>query len=180
VHFELARRQIELGQAQALAQLRAIVRMKKERKALDSQVSVAIVLAISRMYLRICVQVANALDVDAHKLMIGAFECEVREGLGREANLRVVDEARVRVVLGVVAVDEVLQVVEGRVGSIDKLDYRHLKHVDLFGRIVAVVDLGPQFSVHLQLDVLEVTLARNFRTHVVFGNVVARLKPISS
>ena len=50
--------------------------------------------------------------------------------LGRVAE-RVLDEARVAVVLDVVALDEVLEVVERLVGPVDELDHTHLHDVNL-------------------------------------------------
>lgn len=64
------------------------------------------------MNLRIGVQVADALNVDNHELMVRALEREMRERLRRESNVSVLDEARVRVVFRVVAVDEVLEMIE--------------------------------------------------------------------
>ena len=50
--------------------------------------------------------------------------------LGRVAE-RVLDEARVAVVLDVVALDEVLEMVERLVGPVDELDHTHLHDVNL-------------------------------------------------
>ena len=86
---------------------------------------------------------------------------------------------RTYVVFDVFAFDVVLEVVERRAGSVLELEHGHLEHVDLLGRIVAVVDLGPELGVHLQLDVVEVALtAHTRRVHVALGHVVARAHPV--
>ena len=48
----------------------------------------------------------------------------------------------------------------------------------LLGRIVAVVDLGEEFGVHLHLGVVEVVLAADvFGVHVALGDVVGGVLP---
>lgn len=102
------------------------------------------------MNLRIGIEITNALNINNHKLMIRTLECEMRKGLRSESNvLGVVHKAGVRVVLGVVAFDKVLEVIERRVRPLYKLKYGHLKHIDFLRRIVLIVDLRPQFRVHL-------------------------------
>ena len=170
--------QIELRQAQRLAHVVAHVRGKEEGKALDAQVALAVLGAGHGMDLRVRVQVANPLHINDDQLVVGALEGEVTEGLRRVAHVHVLHEARVRVVLDVLAVYEVLQVVQGLVGPLLELKDRHLEHVDLLGRIVAVVDLGEEFGVHLHLGVVEVVLAADvFGVHVALGDVVGGVLP---
>ena len=174
VELELGGRQVELRQAEALAHLIANVTGEEECEALEAQVSVAVLGALDRVYLRIGVEVAHALDVHYEELVVGALEREVTERLGRQAQMLVVavDEARVGVVLGVLTVDEVLEVEDRRVGAVLELENGHLEHVDLLGRVVTVEDLGPEFCVHLEFGLFKVTLARYGRIKVAFGHVV--------
>ena len=72
--------------------------------------------------------------------MVGSFECEVTKCLWRVAYVSVFYEARIGIVLDVFALDEVLQMVQWRVGSILELEYGHLEHVDFFGRVVTIKD----------------------------------------
>lgn len=48
-----------------------------------------------------------------------------------------------------------------------------------FGRSVAAVLLSPEFSLHLQLDVLEVD-ASVHRLHVTLGHVIRRRLPVAA
>ena len=178
VSAQLARRQVELGEAEALAYVVADVAAEEEREALGAEVAVAVVVADSGVYLRVGVQVADALYVDDDELVVRRLEREVAEGVRREAQVLVlVDEAGVRVVLDVLALDVVLEVEERRARSMHKLQYGHLKHVDLLGRIVAIVQLGPELGVHLQLDVVEVALAWHLFVSIALGHIVARVHP---
>jgi len=58
------------------------VGVKEEGKTFDAQVAVTVVSAGRCVYLRVGVQVTNALDVHNNGLVVGALECEVTERLG--------------------------------------------------------------------------------------------------
>ena len=89
-------------------------------------------------------------------------------------------EARVGVVLDVVAVNEVLHVKEGLVGALVHLHDRHLEDVHLLGRVVPVELLRPKLGVHLKADVVEVGLALHVVVHVPLGHVVVAVAvPVS-
>ena len=70
------------------------------------------------MYLGICVEVADTLNVDHHQLVPRPLESEMAEGLRCLPTELVVDEARVGVVFHVVALNEVLYGRRGRGTSI--------------------------------------------------------------
>lgn len=178
VFLQLTRRQIELGKTERSANIIAYMSGEEERESLDSQITVAVVVTRRRVNLRVRVEVANALYVDDHHLVVGTLVGEVRERLWRRSHVfGVVHKARVRVVLDVLAFDVVLEVKERRTRSVDELEYGELEHVDLFGRVMAIVDLRPQFRVHLQLHVVEVALAWDAFVFVAFRYVVARVRP---
>ena len=95
----LTGRQVEGAQAKALAHLAAHVGGEEESEALDAEVAVAVVaVAARRVYLRVGVQVADALDVDHDEAVIGALEREVAEGVRRVAQVRVLHISRIRLV----------------------------------------------------------------------------------
>lgn len=178
VFLQLTRRQIELGKTERSANIIAYMSGEEERESLDSQITVAVVVTRRRVNLRVRVEVANALYVDDHHLVVGTLVGEVRERLWRRSHVfGVVHKTRVRVVLDVLAFDVVLEVKERRTRSVDELEYGELEHVDLFGRVMAIVDLRPQFRVHLQLHVVEVALAWDAFVFVAFRYVVARVRP---
>ena len=101
------------------------------------------------MNLRVRVQVTDALNVNNDQLVAGSLEGEVTESLWRLPATLVVDETRVRVVLDVVAVDEVLDVKERLVLTLVELVDGHHENVDLLWWIVSVEFFAPQLCVHL-------------------------------
>lgn len=121
VRLNLTGGQIKLRQAKTLAHLITDVGREEQSEAFDAQVAVTILSASHCMYLRVSVQVANPLDVHDNQLVVGALECEVAKGLWGVAYMNILHEATVRVVLDVLAIDEVLQVVQRLVWSILEL-----------------------------------------------------------
>ncbi len=102
------------------------------------------------MNLRVRVQVPDALNVNNDQFVAGSLECEVTESLWRLSAELAVDEARVRVVFDVVAVDEVLDVEERLALALVELVYGHHEDVDFLWRIVSVKFFAPQLGVHLK------------------------------
>ena len=78
------------------------------------------------MYLGICVEVADTLNVDHHQLVPRPLESEMAEGLRCLPTELVVDEARVGVVFHVVALNEVLYGRRGRGTSIFTFDKNYM------------------------------------------------------
>ena len=107
-------------------------------------------LTFSGVNLRIGVEISDALNVDDDQFVSGPLEGEVAEGLRRLATDLAVDEARVGVVLDVVAVDEVLDVKERPLVAFVELVDAHHEDVDLLRRVVAVELLAPQLGIHLR------------------------------
>ena len=69
--------------------------------------TIAIFRSSGSMYLGICIEVANALDVDHYPIVSRTFECEMTESLGCLSAEFVVNEARVGIVFHVVPLYEV-------------------------------------------------------------------------
>lgn len=167
-----------MRQAKTLAHLITDVGREEQSEAFDAQVAVTILSASHCMYLRVSVQVPNPLDVHDNQLVVGALECEVAKGLWGVAYMNILHEATVRVVLDVLAIDEVLQMVQWLVWSILELKDGYLEHVNLLGRIVAVVDFSVELGVHLQLGIVKIVFACDVLAfHVAFSYVVGRVLP---
>lgn len=127
------------------------------------------------MYLGIRVQIPNTLNIYDHYFVTGTFKGKVAESL-RRLTMSIVaeDETRIRVVLDVGPFDEILYMIEGLVGPVDKLQDGHLKKIYLLRWVVSIVLLTPQFGIHLKFDFVKIDLAIN-RLHEAFGNCVVRV-----
>jgi hypothetical protein len=86
--------------------------------------------------------------------------------------------ARVRVVFYVLSFDVVFQMEQERAWSFYKLQYAHLKHVDLFRWIVSIIRFGPDFCVHLQFDIVEISLPWYVSLNVRLSNIVESVLPV--
>ena len=137
VCLEFARRQVELSQAKASAYVIANMTVEKEGYTAHAQIAVAVVGAVGRVYLRIGVKVAHALNVNHDLFVVGALECKVAERVWGVSEVKIVNETGVWIVLYVFAFDVMLQMKQWRVGAILKLQYGHLKHVYFLGWIKA-------------------------------------------
>mmetsp|Transcript_29521 Transcript_29521/g.96141 ORF Transcript_29521/g.96141 Transcript_29521/m.96141 type:complete len:229 (+) Transcript_29521:555-1241(+) len=78
-----------------LANLVARVRCEKERHACSAEVSLPETLTRFRQNLRVCVQIAHALDVHHHQVPLRVLISKVTEGLRRRAMQFVLDVAAV-------------------------------------------------------------------------------------
>lgn len=88
------------------------------------------------MDLGICVQIPDSLNIHHDEFVPRALKGEVAERVRSLPAHPVVHESRVRVVLHVLPVDEVLHVVQGGAGSLVELKNGHHEDVHLLGRIV--------------------------------------------
>ena len=79
---------------------------------------------------------------------------------------------------GVITFNEILDVIERAVGTIDELEDGHEANVDFFRWVVTVVFFSPQFGIHLQFHFFEINVAFDGTDVLLCNCVVAVTAPI--